>query len=147
MEDADATSRRRNATPGCGSAANGCLASGVFDLLRPNEAGQLDHRLSRGLGELFTRLESDPVDDQRPRSPVEAGIDSTYDPVAGEDRHRVVTALPLRGRHINLDRVVEVEQLARPVAVRDEVVERREDHRPRLPGQIEEGQGVTVEVP
>ena len=93
----------------------GKAALGGYGYRRPfrsHEAGQVGHCLSGGLGEPLPRLEDDPVDDERPRSPVEAGIDGADDPVAGEDRHRVVAALSLRLRDVDLDRVVEAEQLA-----------------------------------
>ena len=73
-------------------------------------------------------LEPQAVDDERAGRPVELRVEAADQPVAPQDRHRVVAERSLLDRLVDLPDVVEAEQRLRPTARADRI-ERREERR------------------
>src|SRR5690348_12776570 len=78
-------------------------------------------------------FESELLHYQALRRSVVLEVDRTDEIVSGQDWKRVVATLALGQRLVDLDPVVEVEKRAIPHAVSNEIVERREQHRPAAP--------------
>ena len=67
---------------------------------------------------------------ERAGGPVEPRLGPPHEPVADEDREHVVAVLALGGRDVHLEAIAEAEERLGPVAVRDQLVERREQRDP-----------------
>src|SRR5579871_1148763 len=93
---------------------------------RPEPAGEARERPVEGR-RLDALLPPHALNVQLSRLAVVDGLDAPDHTVAAQDREHVVAVLALRLRNVHLEAVAKVPELLGPVAVVDELVERREE--------------------